>query len=867
MLFTTRSFRRYLGGLSCGRPVVLLLLAFLTLIPGCGDAEPPTPGRIVSTGPVVRYGLLARPLDSALRFAIYGMGEDGPDSTIPVQGVRIALALVDQPEGASDAHFLTESITSDAGGIARGNFVLGDKPGVYRVRASLPDFPDIQPVTITVLGGVRISGDGQDGRVGRTLEEPLTVYMESAPGVPVEENQGIVRFTLMHAPTGTNLSTKLARTDTTGTASTEIRLGEQQGRVDVGVVILAGTPDTTSVVEPVLTSFFAIDVWSVAVGMLGGLALFLFGMKMMSESLQFVAGDKLRDLLNLLTTNRFAAVGAGAMVTALIQSSSACTVMVVGFVNAGLMQLEQAIGVIMGANIGTTITAQIISFKLTNLALPAIVVGVILLLTAKRQSLKSWGSITIGFGLIFLGMTIMSQNLRELKESASVVSLFQGLDCMPGPDGAIPLGQFFKAVCVGVAVTLILQSSSATIGLLITIAATGLIDPYAAFAILLGDNIGTTITAVLASIGTSSTAKRAACFHVVFNVFGVGLMVLLNFIQYPIGSGRPIFMTLVNATTAGDVFRGGENLPRFLANAHTMFNVSCTLLFVSFVPQFARVCRYLIKPDPATDEMDDARRLLEPHLLAMPSLALQQVWTEVGIMLGKAREAQNSGFAALISAPTSDWNTSAREAKSLEKETDELKTAITKYMGGISLTTLNENQSEMFPHLIRTVNDAEKIADLGKHLSKLAKRVNKRALSLTPEAVDDLNSMLALVNETLELAEKTVNINADGIELSGGGAVLRKKQLEDGNRLGKQAKVKASELRKNHERRHEEGLCDIKSGVVFLDVANSLARSAACAINIIQAACHTVDPYQTGMSRRFTVTSFRSKTGSGQPRE
>ncbi|MCL2001289.1 MAG: Na/Pi cotransporter family protein, partial [Planctomycetes bacterium] len=519
-------------------------------------------------------------------------------------------------------------------------------------------------------------------------------------------------------------------------------------------------------------------------------------------------------------------------------------------------RLEQAIGVVMGANIGTTITAQIIAFRMNRLALPAIMVGVVVLFVAKRQSLKYWAGCIIGFGILFLGLNIMAQEMGELRQSASVVALFQSLNCAPPPGGFIPLVQFLKAVGCGLLVTLILQSSSATVGLLIAVAGAGLVDPYAAFGILLGDNMGTTITAVLASIGATTAAKRSACFHVIFNVVGAVIMILMNYVSWPGKTGRPIFMELVNQLTAGDVFDGGENLPRFIANAHSLFNITCTILFISFISQFARLCRFIVKADSEGDKPGGFRRRLDSHLLSMPSLALQQVWVEVGVMLGKAREAQNEGYRALVSAPGQEWNERAREAKNLEKETDELKTAITNYLGGISLTVLNENQSEMFPHLVRTVNDAEKVADIGKHLSRLAKRLRKRSLTFSPEAIEDMTQMIALVNELLQLAERTVNINADGIEMSGGGAVLRKKLLDDGKRMEKLAKAKAVELRKNHERRQEAGGCDIKSEVVFLDVANSLARSAGCAVNIIEASCHTAVPQQQFM-QRFQSTKIK----------
>ncbi len=824
-------------------PIILILtlgIVSALCLPGCEKTDPPPVSGITLDASSVLAGPLGKPLSHDLRVNVFGTDADG--SKIPLADEKVLYKLTSLPEGASGAAFLPPEATTNAAGQAISHFQIGDKPGIYRLEIALPNSPQIRPVNLIVLGGVTIEGQGQDGLVGKALEHPLRIRFEKAPGEYLPEGEGLVRFTLMSSPEGTSLSGNLRRTDADGIAATDIKLGSKQGRVDVAVGILGGIPGETSLLAPLKAHFFAIDIWSVTISMLGGLALFLFGMRMMSDSLQFVAGDKLRDLLNLLTTNRYMAVGAGAMVTALIQSSSACSVMVVGFVNAGLMALEQAIGVIMGANIGTTLTAQIISLKLNTLALPAICVGVAVLFFAKRATVRNWASIIIGFGILFLGMNIMSAELGDLRDSESVVSLFKGLNAIPGPSGYVPLWQFLKAVGCGLIVTLILQSSAATIGLLITVAAAGLIDPYAAFGILLGDNIGTTITAVLASIGTNTTAKRAAAFHVSFNVIGCIIMIALNYINWPGHPGRPIFMELANLFTPGDVFKANENLPRFIANAHTLFNVSCTALFISFIPQFARLCRWLIRLGPSEIEGEEPRRLLEPHLLKTPSLALQQVWTEVGVMLGKAREAQVEGYQALISDPSGDWSTKAKEARNLEKETDDLQAAITKYLSGISLTTLNENQSEMFPHLIRTVNEAEKVADQGKHLSKLAKRVNKRSLVLTPEAVSEINDMMGIVNEILELAEKTVNINADGIEMSGGGAVLRKKLLEDGQALGKAAKAKASELRKNHESRHEAGRCDIKSGVVFLDVANALARSAACGVNIVEAACHTAAP-------------------------
>ncbi len=824
------------------RNALLVLSCLLSLVftIGCGSDTVTEAKSITLSEHAVLAGALGQPLSNGLHFTVQGKVQDSA-KIVSMPGVPIAFAVISQPEGAN-AHFQPMEIVTDAGGSAAVDFIVGDKPGLYQLKATLIDDPDIS-LTFTVIGGASIHGDNQDGRVGQRLANNLMVQLESAPGVPLGIGEGEISFDLRSDPGGTVLSTANAFTDSHGIASATVTLGNKQGIGEIGVTILSGIPGASEATMFLPVHFFAMDPLKMAVSILGGVALFLFGMHMMSDGLQHVAGDKLRAILNVLTKNRIFAVIAGAGVTALIQSSSACTVMVVGFVNAGLMRLEQAIGVIMGANIGTTITAQIISFKLTAFALPAITIGVIVTLVARTQKFRYWGTILVGFGILFLGMNIMSSEMGDLRSSAWMTSLFQNLDCTPNESGYIPPLQFFKAVGVGLIVTLILQSSAATIGLLFVIAGAGLIDPYAAFAILLGDNIGTTITAVLAAIGSGLAARRAACFHVTFNICGVAIMMILNYIAWPGTHGKPVFMYFVNIFTPGDAF-SGENLPRFLANAHTLFNISCTIMFLPFVRQFAALCRFIIKAKDSKEEAEDAetginaRRVLEPHLLHTPSLAMQQVWTEVGIMLSKGREAQADGFKAIISTDTPDWDQLAKTARKLEQETDELQAAVTTYLSNIPLTGMSELQSEMFPRMIRTVNDAERVGDIGRHMSKLGKRVKKRTLPFTGEALTEMQDMARVVDEILQLAEKAVEVNADGIEIAGGGAVLRKKFLDDGKRLDKEAKAKSSAYRKNHEKRHELGNCDIRSGVIFMDVVNSLARSAGHALNVIEAACY-----------------------------
>ena len=252
------------------------------------------------------------------------------------------------------------------------------------------------------------------------------------------------------------------------------------------------------------------NVVALTVTVLGGLAIFVYGMGLMSEGLTQIAGARLKAALGFMTKNRVAAIAAGAGITALIQSSSATSVMTVGFVNAGLLSLEQAIGVIFGANVGTTITGQLVSFKLTDLALPAVTLGVIGLMIAKRQATRGLWRTILGFGLLFFGMTMMSHELKAVAKLPEFVKVFSLFDCTPSASGFLPLGSVLGAITVGTLCTMVVQSSSATIGITIALAEAGLINIWTAIPIVLGDNIGTTITAALASIGTNVNAKRTA---------------------------------------------------------------------------------------------------------------------------------------------------------------------------------------------------------------------------------------------------------------------------------------------------------------------------------------------------------------------
>ena len=264
------------------------------------------------------------------------------------------------------------------------------------------------------------------------------------------------------------------------------------------------------------------------IAVLGGLAIFVYGMNIMSDGLQQIAGEKLKAVLSLMTKNRFLAIATGALVTAIIQSSSATTVMTVGFVNAGLLTLVQSIGVIFGANIGTTITGQLVALKLDSLAMPSIIIAVAGLLVAKKASVRGTLKTLLGFGFLFFGMSLMSSELKVLAGNEDFVKCFSSFDCTPRPGESMPFMHILGAIAIGTACTVLVQSSSATIGITIALAESGVISVWTAVPIVFGDNIGTTVTALLASIGTNANAKRAALVHALFNLIGTTLIPLLS---------------------------------------------------------------------------------------------------------------------------------------------------------------------------------------------------------------------------------------------------------------------------------------------------------------------------------------------------
>ena len=462
------------------------------------------------------------------------------------------------------------------------------------------------------------------------------------------------------------------------------------------------------------------------IAVIGGLAFFVYGMNLMSDGLQQIAGEKLKSVLSLMTKNRFLAIFTGALVTAIIQSSSATTVMTVGFVNAGLLSLVQAIGVIFGANIGTTFTGQIISLKLDNLALPSIIIAVAGLLIAKKPSLRGLLKTLLGFGLLFYGMSLMSSELKALAGNEDFLKFFSSFDCTPKPGGAMPFLNVLGAVAVGTACTMLVQSSSATIGITIALAESGVISVWTAVPIVFGDNIGTTVTAVLASIGTNANARRAALAHALFNLLGTTIIISSFLITVDASGCRaPAFLAAVDEFVAGCGLEG-EHPGRFVAMAHTLFNVTNVIALTAFIPAIAWLTEKVI-PGPRFQRTVE----LEPRLLETPSLAIEASVRALTHLVRKSWRIVSVSMGNCVRKT----DVTADEIARAEQEVDTSRGKVRNYLSELSKRRVSESQSRVLPEIIHCINDAERIADLGTIIFSKSDAV-RAANGLTKDACD-----------------------------------------------------------------------------------------------------------------------------------
>ncbi len=420
------------------------------------------------------------------------------------------------------------------------------------------------------------------------------------------------------------------------------------------------------------------DLFVLVMTLLGGLALFLHGMDRMTEALKAVAGDRMRHILARLTSNRFAAVGTGAGVTAIIQSSSVTTVLVVGFVTSGLLTLTQAAGVIMGANIGTTITAQIIALDVTRYALALVAVGFAFSFFGKKDELRARGTVLMGLGLIFFGMDVMGQATSPLRDHQAFT------------DALLSLSSPLLGIVVGAAFTAVVQSSSATTALVIVLASQGLLSLEAGIALILGANVGTSVTALLAAVGKPRDALRAAAIHTGFNVGGV-----LLFLP---------FIPLLARAVAGI----GGGLAREIANAHTIFNVTVTLVFLAMLGPYVALIERVIPDRPEAIEREIKAKYLDRELLRTPPLALDRARMELTRLTERVRGMLEVVLPTVFDGSRSDLS----DLEARDDEVDALHGHIVEYLGLISRQSLSDEDSDELVGLMEATNNLEAIGDV-----------------------------------------------------------------------------------------------------------------------------------------------------------
>ncbi|AOY76047.1 Na/Pi cotransporter family protein [Clostridium formicaceticum] len=523
-------------------------------------------------------------------------------------------------------------------------------------------------------------------------------------------------------------------------------------------------------------------------GVLGGLGLFLYGMNVMSNGLQKAAGDKLKSIIGLLTTNRIMAVTVGAVVTAIVQSSSASTVMVVGFVNAGMMKLTQAVGVIMGANIGTTITAQIITFKIEKYAPIIVGIAVAVWLFSKNRKVKQLAEAFIGFGILFIGMKLMGDALRPLREYE------------PFREMLINFGEHpFLAILAGFAITVAVQSSTASTGILLALAMEGLIPIKSGLPILFGINMGTTITAILSSIGASNTAKRAAAFHFLFNL--IGTLIFISFLQGPT-------YRIITYLTPNDI-------PRQIANAHTLFNITTTLLLLPFSGLLVRAAKKIV---PGEEETTRGIKYIDNRILETPSIATASAIKETLHMGNVAKESLENALDAFAKNDQKKLN----ETLSLEKVVNELERELSAYLVKLSNTNISQDNRETVTGLFNTINDIERVGDHAENIAELAQYKIDNQLIFSDKALEELDKIAGLALRAY-VNSLTAMRNLD--------ASLAMKVIENEGQVDFMEK----NLRASHIERLNKQQCMPTSGVIYLDVLSNLERIADHSSNIAMA--------------------------------
>lgn len=545
---------------------------------------------------------------------------------------------------------------------------------------------------------------------------------------------------------------------------------------------------------------------------LGGLGLFIFGMKIMSEGLQRIAGKKMRQILGFVSNNRVVGCTVGALVTSVIQSSSATTVMLVSFVDAGLMSLRQAIGVILGANVGTTVTAQLIAFNITRYALPAIALGVALKFFIGRRKWIYMGDVLLGFGLVFFGLATMKSGFAPLKDHELFISFFTKFSAasMPG---------IIMCVFAGTILTMILQSSSATVGITMALASQGLIDFSASVALILGENIGTTITAQLAALGANLNARRTANAHTLFNVFGVCLMILFF----------PLFIKLVMFSTSSllhtgppDIIVSGEkpNILRYIANSHTLFNVVNAIFFLAILPFLIRVTIWLSPKPKKEDRLADLHHVnyIDYKFINTSPVALTQARAEIERMAEVVLLMYDDVIMSIKQRrfkQLSKW-------KKREEDIDNLQREIIAFLVKVMQGSITPDESKEVASLMRMTNNLERAGDAIENIAYLGEELIGQDLHFSEGGSRDFDTISNEVRKFLCLVRDSIGEDAGDI-------------LAVGEKFENNIDLMREEMKGNNIVRLQSATCTVDPGLIFVDMLSAFEKIGDFCFNVAQA--------------------------------
>lgn len=520
--------------------------------------------------------------------------------------------------------------------------------------------------------------------------------------------------------------------------------------------------------------------------LLGGLSLFLYGIFQMSSGLEKAVGSRLRSIFEKLNSSPFKGLLIGTFVTAIVQSSSAVTVLTVAFVNAGLLTLEGALGIIFGANIGTTITAQLVAFKLTTLAPYFLFLGFLLFFAGKRKYIKNVGEAILGFGMIFMGLSLMESSLHALRTWE------------PFHNAIVSMGRYpILGILTGAGITAIIQSSSVTTSIVVALASKGAIELYSAVPVILGANIGTCVTAMLASIGTGISAKRAALAHLFFNVIGVVLI-------FPFLSP---FEKLVSLTSS--------DVARQVANAHTIFNVIWAGIWIFFTKEYAWFIKKILPGEERIYRREAS--FLKPQLLNTPSAALEAAKNELVRMCDIVEDMYNLTMDSLFRNGVQHY----KDVLAMEDITDSLKASLINYLTQLSTDSLSESEAKELNAILRAVDDVERIAD---HLTNIMEKIeakNSERIDFTEYAWRDLEEIRKLIYDNIKDSFAMIKDSmANYLD-----EVLQREERVD---------YKVRESKEAHIERMKKGICNPIAGVIFSDLLIDLERISDHCVNISQ---------------------------------